>query len=285
MPGGLIPFRHTIFLWQNIVALLAEVIAVTAVMWLATPPRQHSRTRPRPGGRSHRGGRRAWRRRPREDAWSLARALSGSRSWLVVALGVTYLVRYFIEVGQVLNAINLNTMNLAFLLAGFLLHRTPARLMHAVQDATPAVWGVILQFPFYAGIAGIVTTTHPERQAGGGVRQRVDAHDVPADRRHLFPRSLASSSPLVARKWVIEAPYLMQAAHSLKVNLGWVVNAYGLGEALANLVQPFFMLPILSLLRLSARDVMGYTLIVFLTLTPIVLGLVLLLGETLPYPL
>ena len=61
-------------------------------------------------------------------------------------------------------------------------------------------------------------------------------------------------------------------------------HTYGLGEALANLVQPFFM-PILSLLRLSARDVMGYALIVFFTLTSLVLALVLLLGQTLKYPL
>ena len=77
----------------------------------------------------------------------------------------------------------------------------------------------------------------------------------------------------------------MTAAHAIKVHLGWVVSAYDLGEALANLVQPFWMLPILGLFRLGARDVMGYTLIVFLVLAPIVLGLVTLLGLTLGYPL
>jgi len=64
-----------------------------------------------------------------------------------------------------------------------------------------------------------------------------------------------------------------------------VVNAYGLGEALANLVQPFFMLPILGVLGLSARDIMGYTFVVCLTLTPAVIVLLLLLGRTLGYPL
>jgi short-chain fatty acids transporter len=252
-------------------------------MWLATPPRQHSRTArdlgvdltevdvaPGDDARARTPG--AWLEH------------SPVLSWLVVGLGVTYLVRYFIEVGQPLNAINLNTMNLAFLLAGFLLHRTPARLMRAVRAATPAVWGIILQFPFYAGIAGIVTTTH--------LNDRLAAAFVSVSTPATFPPIVAVYSaflgvfvPSGGSKWVIEAPYLMEAAHSLKVHLGWVVNAYGLGEALANLVQPFFMLPILSLLRLSARDVMGYTLIVFLALTPLVLGLVLLLGETLPYPL
>jgi short-chain fatty acids transporter len=77
----------------------------------------------------------------------------------------------------------------------------------------------------------------------------------------------------------------MQAAHTLKVHLGWVVSAYDLGEALANLVQPFWMLPVLGLFRLSARDVMGYTMVVFLAMTPVVIILVTLFGLTLRYPL
>jgi short-chain fatty acids transporter len=69
------------------------------------------------------------------------------------------------------------------------------------------------------------------------------------------------------------------------VHLGWVVASYDLGEALANLVQPFWMLPILGLFRLRARDVMGYTFVVFLVLVPVVLLLVTVLGRTLSYPL
>ena len=79
-------------------------------------------------------------------------------------------VRYFAQAAEPLNALNLNILNLAFLLLGFLLHGTPARLMRAVQEATPAVWGVILQFPFYAGIAGVITTTHLNEQRRRPVR-------------------------------------------------------------------------------------------------------------------
>jgi short-chain fatty acids transporter len=91
--------------------------------------------------------------------------------------------------------------------------------------------------------------------------------------------------PSGGSKWVIIAPYVMEAAHSLHVHLGWCVSAYDLGEALANLVQPFYMLPILGLFGLSARDVMGYTIVVFLVLMPVVIALVWLLGLTLPYPI
>ena len=204
--------------------------------------------------------------------------------WLVVALGVTYLVRYFRQAADPLNALNLNILNLAFLLAGFLLHRTPARLMGAVQRATPAVWGVILQFPFYAGIAGMITSTH--------LSERIAAAFVSISTAATFPAVVALYSavlgvfvPSGGSKWVIEAPYVMQAAHTLKTHVGWVVSAYDLGEALANLIQPFWMLPILGLFRLAARDIMGYTMIVFLALTPVVLILVTVLGLTLSYPL
>ena len=70
-----------------------------------------------------------------------------------------------------------------------------------------------------------------------------------------------------------------------RVTLQTVVAAYDLGEALANLLQPFWMLPVLGVFGLRARDVMGYTFIVALVLAPVVLLLVTLLGATLPYPL
>jgi short-chain fatty acids transporter len=251
-------------------------------MWLATPPASRARTARDlgidlgEGARSHEPPRA---RTP--GAWLEHSPLL---TWFVVALGATYLARYFAAAGEPLNAINLNVLNLAMLLVGFLLHRTPAGLMRAVQDATPAVWGVILQFPFYAGIAGVITGTHlNERLASAFVRLST-ADTFPAVVA-LYSAVLGVFVPSGGSKWVIEAPYVMAAAHELQVHLGWVVAAYDLGEALANLVQPFWMLPILGLFQLRARDVMGYTFLVFVVLVPVVLVLVTALGATLGYPL
>jgi len=261
VPGGIVSFSHTIFLWQSLVSVGVELVIVTLVMWLATPPAGHGKTARDLGidlGSDSTIAAPVPQARVAPGQWLEHSPLL---TWVVVALGVAYLIRYFMQSGEPLNALNLNILNLAFLLLGFLMHWTPARLMHAVREATPAVWGVILQFPFYAGIAGIITTTHlNERLAGVFV-------------------------PSGGSKWVIEAPYVMEAAHTLRTHLGWVVSSYDLGEALANLVQPFWMLPILGMFRLSARDVMGYTLVVFFALVPVVLLLVTLLGLTLPYPL
>jgi short-chain fatty acids transporter len=287
VPGGIISFRHTIFLWQSFASVAVETVVVTCVMWLATPPAGRGRTArdlgidlgPPAGVRRGSGG------------GSDTRLTPGQRlehspilTWFVVALGGTYLVRYFMAADEALGAINLNTINLAFLMVGFILHGTPARLMRAVQEATPAVWGVILQFPFYAGIAGIITATHLNEQVAN-VFVRVSTPTTFPPLVALYSAVLGVFVPSGGSKWVIEAPYVMQAAHSLKVHLGWVVAAYDLGEALANLVQPFWMLPVLGLFKLGARDVMGYTIVVFLALTPVVLILVTLLGMTLHYPL
>src|SRR5262249_61063612 len=99
----------------------------------------------------------------------------------------------------------------------------------------------------------------------------------------LYSAALGVFVPSGGSKWVIEAPYVMAAAHDLRVNLGWMVAVYDLGEALANLVQPFWMLPVLGLFGLRARDVMGYTFVVFVVLMPVVLVLVTLLGATLAH--
>ena len=280
--GGLIPFRHTIFLWQSFVAVAVEIVVVVGVMYFATPPAGRSRTAKDLGidlGEF---------RIPNSEFRILTPGqwLEHSRllSWFVVALGVAYLWRYFSQAAEPLNALNLNILNLAFLLLGFLLHGTPARLMRAVQEATPAVWGVILQFPFYAGIAGVITATHLNEQVAGlFVRVSTPATFPPLVA--IYSAVLGVFVPSGGSKWVIEAPYVMAAAHTMKVHLGWVVSAYDLGEALANLLQPFWMLPILGLFKLGARDVMGYTIVVALALTPVVLILVTLLGMTLGYPL
>jgi short-chain fatty acids transporter len=280
---GTISFRHTIFLWQSLTSVVIEILVVTIVMWLVTPPAGRSKTAHDLGialGKSE-----------IEPPPAVANPTPGQwlehspiLNWLIVLIGGTYLVRYFMAAGEPLSAITLNIVNLTFLLLGFLLHRTPARLMHAVQGATPAVWGVILQFPFYAGIAGIITSTH--------LSQQIAHAFVSLSTPRTFPAIVATYSavlgvfvPSGGSKWVVEAPYVMTAAHELKVHLGWVVTSYDLGEALANLVQPFWMLPILGLFQLRARDVMGYTFIVFLVLVPVVLLLVTILGATLSYPL
>ena len=283
VPGGIIPFRDTIFLWQSIVSVLVEIVVVVLVMWLATPPVSRARTAKDLGINL---GNSEFLAGPKPQAPSPGQWLEHSPllTVAIAALGVAYLFRYFARAPEPLNAITVNIINFAFLILGILLHWTPARLMQAVQAATQSVWGVILQYPFYAGIAAIITSTHLSQQLAAAFVSISTPASFPAVVA-IYSAVLGVFVPSGGSKWIIEAPYVMAAAHELKVHLGWVVAAYDLGEALANLVQPFWMLPILGMFGLRARDVMGYTFIVFIALTPVVILLVTLLGATLPYPL
>ena len=84
-------------------------------------------------------------------------------------------------------------------------------------------------------------------------------------------------------KWLLEAPYIMQAAIELKVHLGWTVNVYNAAEALPNLINPFWMLPLLGILSLKARDIVGYTFLQLLLHLPVVLFMLWLFALTLEY--
>jgi len=152
----------------------------------------------------------------------------------------------------------------------------------------PSTTGVLIQFPLYGGIAAILTT------AKGS-----DGHTVAEHLTTLFV-SLASTDtyalvigaysailgffvPSGGGKWLIEAPYVMQAANDLHYHLGWAVQIYNAAEALPNLINPFWMLPLLGVLGLKARDIVGFTFLQLLVHVPLVLLLLWLFGSTLAY--
>jgi short-chain fatty acids transporter len=283
VPSGVLGLEHTIFLWQSLLSVAVEIPLVTLVLYLATPVGARAKSAQALGiqlGASDAVAADPERRNVPGEWLEHSRLLS----LLFVAFAAVYLGLSFVRSANPLSAINFNTINLFFLSLGALLHGTPARLMRAVRQATPAIWAILLQYPFYAGIAALIAKTHLNAQLAGFF--------VSISSRATFPALIAAYSALLGifvpsggSKWVIEAPYVMQAAHELKLHLGFMVAVYDLGEALANLVQPFWMVPVLGLLGLRARDVMGFTFLIFLVLTPVVLVLVSVLATTLPYPL
>jgi len=283
VPGGVIPLAHTIFLWQSLLSVAVELVLVTGAMYLAAPTAARARTaamlgidlgqRPLDAPEPDRKG------VPGE--WLEHSALL---SFAFAALALGGLWHTFAEAKDVLSAVTLNAINLTLLTVGVVLHRTPARLMRAFREATPGTWGVLLQFPLYAALAAVIVKTHLNEALAAAFTSVSTRESYPA-LVALYSAVLGIFVPSGGSKWIIEAPYVMQAAHDLQVHLGWMVAVYDLGEALANLLQPFWMVPILSLLGLRARDVMGYTFLVFVVLLPAVLIMVTVLGLTLPYPL
>ena len=84
-------------------------------------------------------------------------------------------------------------------------------------------------------------------------------------------------------KWVVEAPYVMAAANTWHVHLGWTVQIYNASEALPNLINPFWMLPLMGILGVRARDLAGYSILQLLFHLPVVVLLCWLFAQTLPY--
>ena len=183
---------------------------------------------------------------------------------------------------------NLNTYNFLFLSLGLLLHWRPRSFLDAVARAVPATTGVLIQFPLYGGIALMLTkaagadgVTLSHRLSG--VFVRVADADSFAVVMGAYSAVLGFFVPSGGGKWIIEAPYVMQAANELRFHLGWAVQVYNAAEALPNLVNPFWMLPLLGILGLKARDIVGFTFLQLLVHIPLVLVLLWLFGLTLAY--
>jgi len=207
---------------------------------------------------------------------------------IVVALGGGWIVQEFASKDPILAISNLNTYNLLFLMLGMLLHWRPRSFLNAVAKAVPATAGVLIQFPLYGGIATIMTGA--KGFSDHTVADQIAHAFVSLTTAGTFPVAMGIYSavlgffiPSGGGKWIIEAPYVMQAANDLKVHLGWAVQVYNTAEALPNLINPFWMLPLLGVLGLKARDVVGFTFLQLLVHLPVVLFLLWVLAPTLSY--
>ena len=207
---------------------------------------------------------------------------------LLSLLAAGWLIHEFTSQSTMIAISNLNTYNFLFIMLGLLLHWRPKRFLMAVVKAVPATAGVLIQFPFYGAIAAILTMA--KNDAGLTVSDQITHAFVAMSTQHLFPLVIGVYSavlgffiPSGGGKWLLEAPYVMQAANDLKVHLGWAVQVYNAAEALPNLINPFWMLPLLGVLGLKARDIVGFTFLQLLVHLPVVLFLLWALAYTLEY--
>lgn len=188
-------------------------------------------------------------------------------NWLIGALGLWWLVQTLWDGGW--QRLNINTVNFIFLISAVVLHRTPARLLRASEEAASVVHGVVLQFPLYAGIYGIFKST--------GLTERIGDVFVSFCTEKTFPLVVYWYSGVVnyfvpsgGSKWAIEAPYLLDAATNLNVAPDKVVLAYAWGDMATDLIQPFWALPLLAVAKVEFKDVLGFLLLAFLIYMPLV---------------
>jgi short-chain fatty acids transporter len=275
--AGEIPLTETIFRWESVVCVIVEMAVVGFVMWLYAPGDGRGRSAADLGidlGPAEAP--------PPSPPKQPGERLEHSPILIlpIVAIGFVYLVQTIVarasNIQEALNALDFNNINLFLLMLGALFHWTPARLMRAFREATPATWGMLLQFPFYAGIFGIMTGTALSDAIADFFVRTSSATFYPA-LILAYSTTLGMFVPSGGAKWMIEAPYVIQSAQVLGVSSGWMVVTYNLGEAITNFFQPFWMVTILALLGLRARDIMGYTYLVGIVLFPVAILLVTLL--------
>lgn len=281
---GVIPFSETIFLWQSLlVAAILFVISVVIAYVSAPAPASAATAQDLGVDVSVTEEKLDPPTQPGEklEHWPLL-------SILLVLIAGGWIWQEFARQPWIVAISNLNTYNLLFLTLGLLLHWRPKRFLIAVAKAVPATAGVLIQFPLYASISAILTGA---KNAAGQTLSEVIAHAfVSLNTAGSFPLSMGIYSavlgffvPSGGGKWLLEAPYVMQAANELKVHLGWAVMIYNAAEALPNLINPFWMLPLLGILGLRARDIVGFSFLQLLVHLPVVLFLLWALAFTLTY--
>src|SRR5690606_10982919 len=281
---GVLPFTETIFLRQSI-ALTAILILVTVwIVWLTVPSPAKARTAatldiPAYAQPTH------TQKPSRPGEWLEHSPLLNVT---IAALGAAWLVQEFFDRGPAAAIANLNTYNFLFLMFGLLLCWRPRTFLDAVARGVPSATGVLIQFPLYGGIAALITAA--PGSDGQSIAHHLSTFFSEAASQESFPIVMGIYSavlgffvPSGGGKWVIEAPYVMQAANELQVHLGWAVQVYNAAEALPNLINPFWMLPLLGILGLKARDVIGFTVVQFIVHVPVVLFLLWVFNLTLDY--
>jgi short-chain fatty acids transporter len=200
---------------------------------------------------------------------------------IIAALMIWFLVTQFRSRGAVA-ALDLNNLNFAFLTLGLLLHWRPRSFLRAVGNSVPATAGVLIQFPFYGGIFGMISKTPLNEHLANLFVQMTTQKTFPVVVT-LYSAVLDIFVPSGGGKWVIEAPYVMAAANRWQVHLGWTVQIYNVAETIPNLINPFWMLPLMGILNVRARDLAGYSILQLSFLAPIVILLAWFFAQTLAY--
>ncbi|MBR6844418.1 MAG: short-chain fatty acid transporter [Bacteroidales bacterium] len=183
-------------------------------------------------------------------------------SWLIALMFIVFLV---VKLDFRGGSLDLGAVIMLFLALGLLLHGTPVAYVKAFGKAASGASGIILQFPFYAGIMGIITGVGASGICMGTVVAdaciRISNPVTYPLLTFLCAAVLNLFVPSGGGHWAIQAPIMFTAGADLGVDPGLTGIAIAWGDAWTNLIQPFWALPALAIAKLSAKDIMGYCLI------------------------
>lgn len=254
---GLIPLTQTIFSAPILLTSLAVLIALP-LLNAAMHPKQGEKVveldpatvadaKPAAGAEGLLG-----------DEKTLAWRLNNSRilSLLIGLCGMAYVAMHFVKGGN----LDLNMINFFILFLGVLLLGTPMKYVEKVNEGVKTIGGIILQFPFYAGIMAIMH--------GSGLVESIAHVFVNISTAATLPLwGLVSSfvinffAPSGGGHWVLQGPFMINAATTLGASQAQTAMSVMLGNGWNDLVQPFWILPALALSKLKLKDIMGYTVV------------------------
>ncbi|GAF13459.1 short chain fatty acids transporter [Bacillus sp. JCM 19045] len=191
-------------------------------------------------------------------------------SLLIGSAGLLFVTFHFIDNGLDLN---INIVNFTILFLGILFHRTPKRLLNSVTEGVKNAGGIIIQFPFYAGIMGMMVAS--------GLSDQMALWFVHISTEATLPFLTFISAGLInlfipsgGGQWAVQGPIMIPAAIELGADTARVAMAVAWGDAWTNMIQPFWALPVLAIAGLKVRDIMGFCLILLIwSFIPISIGL------------
>lgn len=200
-----------------------------------------------------------------------------ARPLLNIAFGVValaYLARLFM--GQGFAAWNLDSINLLFFALGLLLHKSPEAYMRAVVDGVHGCAGILIQFPLYFGILGILKSS--------GLIVDISQAFIAVASATTYPVLTFVSAGVVnffvpsgGGQWAVQGPVMLEGVAALGVAPSKVVMALAYGDAWTNMLQPFWALPLLGIMGIEAKDILGYTALVMAITGPVIVGILLVL--------
>ena len=183
---------------------------------------------------------------------------------LTLVLGWAYIIYYFVQGGS----LGLNIVNMIFMFLGILLHGDLRKYVDAIGEAASGAAGVLLQFPFYAGIMGLMVATN---DAGISLAGVISNFFVNISNNITFPLLSFLAAGIVnffvpsgGGQWNVQGPIMMPTATKMGIEYGRTAMAIAWGDQWTNMIQPFWALPALGIAKLSARDIMGYLVIVLI---------------------
>jgi short-chain fatty acids transporter len=254
--GQLTPLSQTIFTRFNLIPVLVLFIVLPIIFRYLGPPTAQIRLadpeKLRTEDQELKG---------KEKTGTLGSKLD--HAWilnlLLVAFGATALGIQWSHNGC---SLDLNSVIMTLLLAGLLLHGTPAAYVTAVQRAARVTGSLILQYPLYGGLMGIMTGTKLAEVLAKAFLRFSTAHTLPFW-TYITSLIITLFVPSGGGHWAVQGPFVVPAARDLHASLAGTTMAVAMGESVANMLQPFWALPILAIAGIPMRRMMGFMVITF----------------------